>query len=297
MKQGLYEQIINNITSQQLSALDPERYEIGREPLDAEEARKMLSNYLAMVTRRAFKVVREQSSDEEAVLAQIRICNEIIDTLKNTLGHEEYNELLLDEQGEVLTYVYSKLNHIRGIKEEKVLRPVTPLSQSSLFTGSHSEPNMLHELKRENVTADRIDLLVSFIKWSGLRCLMEQFEQFTANGGQLRVITTTYMEATDMKAVIELSNLPNTEIQISYDSGRTRLHAKAYVFKRDTGFTTAYVGSSNLSNPALTSGLEWNLKVTEKDSYDVLKKIEATFESYWNDREFKSFSSEDVMIA
>jgi superfamily II DNA or RNA helicase len=294
MKQGLYEQIINNITSQQLAALDPELYEIGRESLDAEEARKMLSNYLAMVTRRALKVVREQSSDEEAVLAQIRTCNEIIDTLKNTLGQQEYNELQLDEQGEVLTYVYSKLNHIRGIKDEKVLRPVTPLSQSSLFTGSHAEPNMLHELKREIVTADRIDLLVSFIKWSGLRCLMEQFEQFTSNGGQLRVITTTYMEATDMKAVIELSKLPNTEIQISYDSDRTRLHAKAYVFERETGFTTAYVGSSNLSNAALTSGLEWNLKVTEKDSYDVLKKIEATFESYWNDREFKSFSSEDA---
>lgn len=294
MKQGLYEQIINKITSQQLSALDPELYEIGREALDAEEARKMLSNYLAMVTRRALKIVREQSSDEEAVYAQIRTCNEIIDTLKNTLGQEEYNKLQLDEQGEVLTYVYSKLNHIRWIKEEKVLRPVTPLSQSSLFTGSHAEPNMLHELKREIVTADRIDLLVSFIKWSGLRCLMEQFEQFTANGGQLRVITTTYMEATDIKAVLELSKLPNTEIQISYDSDRTRLHAKAYIFKRDTGFTTAYVGSSNLSNPALTSGLEWNLKVTEKDSYDVLKKIEATFESYWNDREFKDFSSEDM---
>ena len=176
MKQGLYEQIINKITSQQLSTLDMDLYEVGREPLDAEEARKMLSNYLAMVTRRALKIVREQSSDEEAVYAQIRTCNEIIDTLKNTLGQDEYNELQLDEQGEVLTYVYSKLNHIRGIKEEKVLRPVTPLSQSSLFTGSHAEPNMLHELKREIVTSDRIDLLVSFIKWSGLRCLMEQLE-------------------------------------------------------------------------------------------------------------------------
>lgn len=294
MKQGLYEQIINNLTRKQLSDLDPSLYEIGIEPLDPEEARKQLSNYLATVTRRALKMIREQNSDDDdALLLQVRTCNDIIETLRNTLGQEELREWQLDERGEVLTYVYSKLNHIRSIKESKVNRPTTPLSQSSLFTGSHSEPNMMSELKTEIVTSDRIDLLVSFIKWSGLRCLMEQLEEFTSNGGRLRVITTTYMEATDYKAVIELSKLPNTEIKISYDTERTRLHAKAYLFKRDTGFSTAYVGSSNLSNPALTSGLEWNLKVTEKDAYDVLKKIEATFESYWNDREFKSFCISD----
>ncbi len=294
MKQGLYEQLINNATLKHLSTLDPALYQVGKEPLDAEEARKLLSNYLSTVTRNALKLIREQSSDEEAVLAQIRTCNEIIATLKNTLDEEDLEDLKLDEQGEVLTYVYSKANNARSLHENKPGRPATPLSQSSLFTGSHAEPNMMNELKHEIVTADRIDFLVSFIKWSGLRCLMEQLEQFTQSGGQLRVITTTYMEATDYKAVMELSKLPNTAIKVSYDSDRTRLHAKAYVFKRDTGFTTAYVGSSNLSNPALTSGLEWNVKVTETDSYDVLKKIEATFESYWNDREFKSFHANDI---
>ncbi|THF84450.1 DUF3427 domain-containing protein [Cohnella fermenti] len=297
MNQGLYEQVINQLTASQLSGLDLSTHEIGKEKLDVEEARKLLSNYIALVTRRALKLVREQSGSDnngDAILAQVQTCNEMIETLKNSLGQEECDQLKLDEQGEVLTYIYSKMNHIRSFKSEKVIRPATPLSQSSLFTGAHSEPNMLHELKHEIVTSDRIDFLVSFIKWSGLRILMEQLETFTNNGGQLRVITTTYMEATDYKAIVELSKLPNTEIKISYDTDRTRLHAKAYVFKRDTGFTTAYVGSSNLSNPALTSGLEWNVKVTEKDSYDVLMKIEATFESYWNDREFKTFVPEDT---
>ena len=165
MKQGLYEQIINNITMKQLEALDPALYNIGKETLDPEEARKLLSTYIAEITRRALKLVREQNSnDEEAVFAQIRTCNEIISTLKDSLGQAEYSELQLDEHGEVLTYVYSKLNHIHAIKEEKVLRPTTPISQSSLFTGSHSEPNMMSELKHEIVTADRIDLLVSLMK-------------------------------------------------------------------------------------------------------------------------------------
>ncbi|MFJ8262936.1 DUF3427 domain-containing protein [Rummeliibacillus sp. NPDC094406] len=291
LKQGLYEEIINQKLKDELLELDTDTFVVGKEKMDVEEAQKILASYISLITRKALKFVRDnETNDRDALIKQIETCNDIITILSERLEEEEFRQLHIEEEGEVLTSVYSRINSVRSIKKGEEIRPVTPLAQSSLFTGSHYEPNMLGELKKEIITSNSIDMLVSFIKWSGLRCIIEELRTFTANpNNKLRVITTSYMEATDYKAIQELSKLPNTSVKISYDVERTRLHAKAYLFKRETGFSTAYIGSSNLSNPALTSGLEWNVKVTEKDSFDILKKFEATFESYWNDNEFKEY--------
>ncbi|RSK34281.1 DEAD/DEAH box helicase [Bhargavaea beijingensis] len=291
MKQGIYEQLINEKIRTDLDAISLELYAVDTEELDEEDAKTYLSAYIGAVTKKALALLREDKADGK-LLTQITVCNQIIKTLSEQLHEEEFMQLQLDEHGEVLTSIYEKLNSVYALKNEKPVRPVTSISQSSLFTGSKAEPNMLEELRREILTADEIDWLVSFVKWSGTRIVLDELRQFTLRGGKLRVITTSYMEATDYKALEELSKLPNTEIRVSLDKERTRLHAKAYLFKRETGFSTAYIGSSNLSNPALTSGLEWNLKVTEQDSFDIIRKFKATFESYWNDEEFQSLSKE-----
>ncbi|WP_218775598.1 DEAD/DEAH box helicase [Oceanobacillus senegalensis] len=294
LKEGIYEEIINIKMKEKLDLFDIKDFQLEKETLDVEEARKFLSSYISNVTRKALQYLRDkETNDKEALLKQIKACNELIITLSQQLDEEEFERLQIDDKGEVLHSIYSKINSVKGIKKEKPIRPVTPISESTLFTGSKSEPDMLSELKKEILSSDQLDFLVSFVKWSGIRCIIEELKAFTENGGKLRVITTSYMEATDYKAIIELSKLKNTEIKISYDIDRTRLHAKAYMFKRETGFTTAYIGSSNLSNPALTSGLEWNMKVTEKDSPDIIRKFEATFESYWNDGEFKDFKGDE----
>ncbi|HLR54797.1 MAG TPA: DUF3427 domain-containing protein [Pseudogracilibacillus sp.] len=291
LHKGIYEEIINKALQEELTALDPTLTGLVKGKLDEEDANKFLSAYIASITRKALKHVRENEKNKnEALLKQIKACNQLINVLSEVLSDEEFKLLQIDHAGEVLEEVYSKINNPRSLhKKQRTNRPVTSIAESSLFTGAVAEPSMLNELKQEILSCNEIDFLVSFVKWSGIRIIMDELKTFTENGGKLRIITTSYMEATDYKAIIELGKLENTEIKISYDIKSTRLHAKAYMFKRDTGFTTAYIGSSNLSNPALTSGLEWNLKVTEKDSFDIINKFEATFESYWNDSEFKTF--------
>lgn len=295
LKQGIYEQLITQELNQKLKTLNIDQYLIEKESLDVEEAKTILSSYISAVIKKALRFIRENNKkdDKEALLSQIKACNEIIQSLSKLADESSLQSSKIAEEGEILTALYSKINNIKAAREEKSIRPVTPLSQSSLFTGASQEPNMMGELKKEILCSDSIDMLVSFIKWSGLRCIIEELKEFTEQEDhKLRIITTSYMGATDYKAIEELSKLKNTEIKISYDTDRTRLHAKAYLFKRETGFTTAYIGSSNLSNAALTSGLEWNIKVTEKDSFDIIKKFEATFESYWNDEEFTTFKGE-----
>ena len=283
---GLYEQVINNALNRELSEV-PEACK-STAPIDTAEASKVLAQYLTEVVQKGLDNVQDNGGGIEA---QIELANQIVSIIQTTTKEADFAALGVDRQAEQLLALLWK-NDPRlaaGKAAKDIERPETSLAQSSLFTGAIHEPQMYTELKKEIVSADRIDMLVSFIKWSGLRLLMDELRQFTQNDGELRIITTSYMGATDVKAIEELRQLPNTKIKVSYDTKRTRLHAKTYVFYRDTGFTTAYVGSSNLSNAAISSGLEWNVKVTRKDLPETIDKIAATFESYWNAGEFEYY--------
>ena len=283
---GLYEQVINNALNRELSEVPEARKSTA--PIDTAEASKVLAQYLTEVVQKGLDNVQDNGGGIEA---QIALANQIVTTIQNTTQEADFSALSVDQRAEQLLALLQQ-NDPRlatGKSAKDLDRPETSIAQSSLFTGAIHEPQMYTELKKEIVSADHIDMLVSFIKWSGLRLIMDELRQFAQNGGELRIITTSYMGATDVKAIEELRALPNTKIKVSYDTKRTRLHAKTYVFYRDTGFTTAYVGSSNLSNAAISSGLEWNVKVTRKDLPETIEKIAATFESYWNSSEFEYY--------
>ena len=283
---GLYEQVINNALTSELAKIPEARKSVA--PIDKAEASKVLAQYLADVVQKGLDNVLDNGGD---ISAQIGLANQIVDLIQNTTKEADFAALGVDQRAEQLLALLREADPRLAVGKiaSDIERPETSIAQSSLFTGAVHEPQMFTEFKKEIVSADRIDMLVSFIKWSGLRLIMDELREFTQNGGELRIITTSYMGATDVKAIEELRQLPNTQIKVSYNTKTTRLHAKAYIFYRNTGFTTAYVGSSNLSNAALTSGLEWNTKVTKRDLSETIDKIAATFEYYWNDREFEYY--------
>ncbi len=284
LKKGIYEQIITNEINEELKNRENE-INTQKETIEKEEAKVVLSKYLEEVTKKSLNLIKNKDIDK-----QISICNQIINYLSKEVEDEEIKNNNIHENGEILLSVEEKLN--KSKQKNTNIRPLTPISQSYLFTNSTGEPDLISELKREIATSDSIDILVSFIRWSGLRLIKDELIEHTKTK-KLRIITTSYMGATEFKAIKFLSELPNTEVRISYDIQRTRLHAKSYMFHRDTGFTTAYIGSSNISKDAMTTGLEWNMKVSEKDSKNIVDKFKATFESYFNDEEFKAFTEED----
>ena len=283
---GIYEQLITQLVEQNL---DRDAFYVGERTLEAGEAATLLSRFLTRIIEIAMDSV---PNGDSRIHEQIKLANTIVQWLSQHIRDEELiSENLLDSQGKILTALFDKSNPIAADLPKYVesIMPITGLSQSELFCGSNVGISLETEIKREIQSSDKIYWLVSFIKWAGIRIFKNELEAFTRSGKQLKIITTSYMGATDAKAVEFLASLPNTEVKLSYNTNRERLHAKSYLFMRNTGFHTGYIGSSNLSHSALTSGLEWNLKITSQEIPHIIEKSLSTFETYWESPDFEHF--------
>lgn len=290
MNQGIYEELVTKLVNTKIAELDKNVFQVKTTTIDKTEAAQLLSQHIGNTIKHAFSFIK----GDDIVEKQIEVANKVILFLKEELNKEEFENDLIETEGKILKAVFTKVdNHFADLDLRlKEITPYTRLIHSELFTGGNSGTTLESELRKEILSSDRIDLLVSFIKWKGIRILEKELREFTERGGILRVITTTYVGATDSKAVDFLASLKNSQVKVSYNTGNERLHAKAYLFERKTGFHTGYIGSSNFSRSALTDGLEWNLKITTKEVSHIIDKFRKTFESYWQNSDFELFDPE-----
>ena len=217
---------------------------------------------------------------------QVELINRMMELLPQD-AEEQNDSLLTDDDSNVI-----QMREL-ALTDAKTTRPDIPLSDVALMTNTSKDLNLNTEIQKELESADRVDLLCSFLKMSGVNSLSEQLKAIKNRGIPFRIITTTYMGATDRKAIDRLVEKYGAEVKISYQGDSTRLHAKAWLFHRNTGMSTGYVGSSNLSSAALTDGLEWNVRISNPITPGLIRQFEGLFESYWKSGDFTLYTASD----
>ena len=220
-----------------------------------------------------------------------RALNDVGETDRARVG-VEVARALLDRLGQLVsadpsvrpvnpaTVLHAVLGRRPDGTPDAITAPLTPLLDTTLLTNAPGEPTLWNQLRSEIESADAIDVVMAFIRRSGIAPLLDALARHCDRGRPLRVLTTTYTGSTEQRALDLLTEL-GAEVRVSYDLSTTRLHAKAWVFHRHSGFSTAYVGSSNLTHSAQVTGMEWNVRASAARNPTVISKFEAVFDSYW----------------
>ncbi len=271
---GAYQQLVTQLIEERLGATDGQ----GQfEDLDPAEAALRLSQHLADPIRRYLETVPKKERPE----LQVELANRLLEILSDRLPEVEAERI---NRPSVLRGVHAPL--LDGERPPQL--PDIPLLDQDLLANAPGEPSFVHALLTELPTADRVDAVVAFIRWTGLNLLRPVLREARERGVPIRLLTTTYTGSTQREALDWLDE-QGVEVKVSYDTRTTRLHAKAWLLHRDSGFSTAFVGSSNLSRAALVDGIEWNVRLAEATAPAVVGKLRGTFESLWAEGGFESY--------
>jgi superfamily II DNA or RNA helicase/HKD family nuclease len=279
---GLYEELLTRGLARELAELEARGFSALKSTPSVGQAKALLARHLLRLLTRTLAA----RSSDETTERQVEVARRVHAAL-NALDAESTDEDdALVEPPIVLGALVQAEAGPGG--PPAITRPEIPLTSSDLLVNARGEPRIGHSIAAEIPSADRIDLVCAFIRWHGIRVIDNQIRRFREQGRPLRVITTVYTGSTERRALDRLVDL-GAQVKVSYETQATRLHAKAWLFQRDSGYSTAYVGSSNLTHTALSEGVEWNVRISEAETPALLDKFRATFESYWADPSFEDY--------
>ncbi|MFN3257893.1 MAG: DUF3427 domain-containing protein [Ilumatobacter sp.] len=281
LERGLYEVLVTDELAAQLDELARLSAEV--RDLRSAEAPDRISLHISRQVERALRDVKDAD--------RLRVGTDVARALLVQLA-----ELTNTEAEQLPVSPAAVLHAILGIKPDgsaaPIDTPLIPVLDTTLLTNAPGEPSLWNQLISEISSADRIDVVMAFIRMSGIRPLLDALRDHCTAGKPLRILTTTYTGSTEAAALERLAEL-GADVRVSYDVSTTRLHAKAWVFHRTSGFSTAYIGSSNLTRSAQVTGIEWNVRASGARNPDVVDKFDAVFDSYWSNGDFVPYEAEE----
>lgn len=278
---GLYERLLTEGLAADLRNLDEFRVE--RDRLHEAEAPDRIALHLA----RQIESILASVPDKLRVEVGVDLARVILEQVGLRTSRDVTHELPVST-GEM---VRSVMEVLPDGSPRPIERPLVPLLDTTLLTNSPGEPRIGRSIAAEIDSADEICVVMAFIRRTGIKPLLSALEKHTQRGRPLRVLTTVYTGSTERSALDQLRDL-GADIKVSYDVSTTRLHAKAWLFERHSGYSTVYVGSSNLTHSAQVTGLEWNVRASAARNPDVVDKVRAVFESYWEHHDFITYDSD-----
>lgn len=288
-ERGLYESLITEALEAQLGALG-ERLQAQRSDLHEAEAADRIALHLARVLERAIASLDKK----ERVALGTALARQLVDVIVRAASANVANALAPERPVEPAHVLRSILGKLPDGRPETIAAPLIPLLDTTLLTNAPGEPRVGTQVLAEIHSADRIDVVMAFIRRSGIAPMLEALRAHREAGRELRVLTTTYTGSTEARALDALREI-GADVRVSYDQTSTRLHAKAWLFHRHSGFSTAYIGSSNLTHSAQISGLEWNVRASSARNASVVDKVAAVFESYWSSGDFVPYDRQEFI--
>jgi superfamily II DNA or RNA helicase/HKD family nuclease len=279
LQPGLYDTVLTEALAARVAGLDGRRLRAQLDDIDPAELPDRIAEIVGGWIREAVAALpsAERSADAAA------LASDVLDLLIQGRGADVKPDRRLASSLERLVAVEALAPTGDPMT---IARPLTPLRDTVLMTNARDQPTVGREIAAEIESADRIDLVLAFIRWTGVRDLLPALRRHTDAGKGLRVITTTYTGSTELRALQALAEV-GAEVKVSYDTASTRLHAKSWSFHRASGFSTVYIGSSNLTFAAQVTGREWNVRASERRNPDLVEAFDRVFATYWADPHFE----------
>ena len=187
----------------------------------------------------------------------------------------------------------AEFNHAKELNTNVDYDFITDAMTGDRDARMHLYFQLLHSFQK----ADSVDIIVSFLMESGVNMLIKHLGNALKRGAKIRILTGNYLGITQPSALYLIKRKLGNQIDLRFYNEKNRsFHPKSYIFHYED-YSEIYIGSSNISRSALTSGIEWNYRfrsTTDPESYD---KFYETFEDLFqnhsiaiDDEELRKYS-------
>lgn len=153
------------------------------------------------------------------------------------------------------------------------------IEYTDVMTGDHNRKRYLYyQLKMSMLHAKKIDIIVSFLMESGVRMILNDLRSALDRGVQVRILTGNYLGITQPSALCLIKKELGNRVDLRFYNEKDRsFHPKSYIFHY-ANYEELYIGSSNISRSALTSGIEWNYRFNSREDKTNFDLFYNTFE-------------------